>query len=354
VVVVHDKDRLMIGSSLFGPSYYRVLSVDEIDKIKLMESQINSGKPSDLIAAVKSLQALSQEDVVRFTQTGATPQALSQEDVMRFTQSRSTLRKFCETNTALQKTWLETLNKHYKKTPNQVVESLQGEKEKHPIFHHYVSAYLLNAFLSYKHVLVRSAKNSYSGTLKAKVENLLNEACDLGSYYALLKRSQRNYEELAAEDKSLDTNIIFNDAMRLKHLYGEIGCIQAGNILLDLSDYFNEGDRDMDRGIVMFEQGIKNYMCALLLSSHEYSQQLTKRLTAGEGIASIFSTEDGGAELADAFRDPVKAKALLLSMVGKDNYDRLRVEASRETAPILKRGTMHSDTTPSLTSSEKK
>jgi hypothetical protein len=308
----------MLGSSLFGPGYYIALSAIEAASVENMEKQISSNNRKDNAAVVRTIQDLTQENVVRWTKNS---------DIIK---------KFCETNKDLQKTWTATLEAHYKKSPTQLVESLRDEKETHPVFHHYVAAYLLNSYISFEHILNPNQARPTAGLMKANVDNLLNESCNLGSYYALVRRAKRNCDNLALSDKPHHIELLFSDADRLAKLYGAIGYLRAGSIYLELSVYF-DGLQEIDRSTHFFEEGVKSYLCAVMLKSQKYSEQLTNKLTNGRGLASTFSSAEGSIGLGNIFNDDVQAKMVLMQWLNKDIYEKVFGEAKREVDNILKK-----------------
>jgi hypothetical protein len=289
----------MFSSPLFGPAYYKPLSAVEAEKLQTLKNQIASTDTNAIEAAILDIRELSQEDVVRFTK--ASPE----------------LFMFCVTNAPLQTTWQATLTTYYPNTQAQALISLHGKTEAHPVFHHYVSAYLLNSYIGYAHTESTDNTGNHQKP-KANITNLLNEACKLGSYYALARRSKQNRDALFMEEK-VSPELIKEDANRLADLYGELGYLKAGLAWIDLSNYYREKIQDIELADDYFEHAIRHFLCATLLGSQAYSHQLTETLTKGLGLASTFATDNEGEDLKKIFATPLQIQSQLQALINNDD-----------------------------------
>jgi hypothetical protein len=306
------------------------LTSEESNTLLYIEYAATCGITDEVNDAVEMIKQWSQEQIVRFSRQNAALNTVcqSQEESENLLNAVAAFNKFCLSHPPLQIIWAKTLSEH--KSPNkETIATSTDQPESHSLFDHYISDYLINVVSSF-YLLPHTEKSNADRT---NVVTLLNEACKLGSYDGLVLNCNlkcnllKNTQTLAEEDHLIKN--IQKNCDRLANLYGAIGYLQSGLLLLTLANFFSEKQEDVekDRSIYYREAAIKNCLCALLLEKDPYSSALIKSITNNEGLLSVFKERH--------FSDWNKAKEFFLELVKPETYKTLEGQANLETQPIL-------------------
>lgn len=222
------------------------------------------------------------------------------------------LHRFFTNNEKLQVAWearLRALN-----APDKTITSINGEKSV-SLFSQLMGFYLMHQYEKY------TIKNQDSLAI-------LNKACELGSFKALIARLNLHADEITAErmqkyPTEIETNIkqAIQDTATIGNLYWSIGCIDAAMILFKIAEaYFKHDphiilverffmpaqstpnfwstqyDVKCPTVVVIIEAAMENLYIAKLLKDHPNSVRVTNAVSNGVGLLvgyeKIFKSEE--------------------------------------------------------------
>lgn len=239
---------------------------------------------------------------------------------IKILENSSQIREFCSSNAILQ----NELSKKLRKSGYVSLEirSINGD-EKLSILDIYIAALILNEHFDN----LESARTS--NERKNWCIKLLDLASEIGLYNALLIRCKKNTKTIVNQqtlesDRNKAMDAVINDTKRLSNLYWGIGYVQAACLLQIPANYFLQIKKERKRGILLYEEAIKNFLCASFLEGNSYSNQIIDNMTLGKGILSAFNENGHDVETWD------EAKEIIRGWVEDDVYERIYVLAEEE------------------------
>ncbi len=214
---------------------------------------------------------------------------------------------------------------------NVPIQSMDG-KERHEVFDHYLAALMTQFYLANLPTIRRSIK------AKQFYLTMLDKACELGLYNALVIRCKQTMRKAVVPDLSIVVRqeiiqSLTADIRRLTNLYWNIGYLQAGSLRQGLGNYFVGGEEKNEAarndGIALHDEAAKDFLCAFLLRQHTPSISIMNALTQGKGLASLSCEEDLHFETWEEFQ------SMIYDWVTEEQYEKLLHLAEREIASIL-------------------
>lgn len=263
------------------------LNPNEVKILNVILSTIknNNGKPAEMEKVVNSLSHYPLKLLYALSERSPEINAL------------------LETNDYLNTCWSAMLAQlEYPSIP---IESFDGQKK-------------ISLFSQLKGAFLLSELNKYPDLRNPNALAMLNKACEIGMFHALIQRL--NYftgiimqsDGIKRDQEELDTYIqyILNDVHRLSNLYWAIGCIDSALILFNVVNYYFEKsdykifierffataktmhfswmtaytDKNTPYPIRILEAAVENLYIARLLTDYPQSKEISDQITHGRGL----------------------------------------------------------------------
>lgn len=208
--------------------------------------------------------------------------------IAEFSCISSKLKTFFSENKDLNEYWVENLKKEkYHVTLVYPMDLLKPDSQKG--FIKYIGIfeqYTANVLLGMSANLVDQAKDERSG---ASADELLDFACSMGSFQALVYRCQKNIND-SGHDKEISLVQFDSDMHDLGFLYWETGYIHAADYALKMADVFLNHDVALSQHYR--DQAAIKYLCAEYLHAVDnYSTYILEIMSGGRGLRAFFDEE---------------------------------------------------------------
>jgi len=204
---------------------------------------------------------------------------LSATELYELQEKDPAINKFCHTNHFFQQKIKEQLSEsHYLVTP--LIS--RDQQKKLDAFDLYVAALFYSEYLAEPDEKLRNQYLGMSFTLRSF--NAISTVCS-ELIMNLFNKDQPNQQEIEEV-----TKIIIPICNELRNLYWGAGFILSAIYTFLLGCYFTHSDED--RANVLFEQSVKDVLCAILLESNDFSKQILNEVTCDKGISGFYANDN--------------------------------------------------------------
>lgn len=273
--------------------------------------QSTSDVSLDNLSALNQNEEKIRQAILKVIPAGAASKAPNRERIIKIladypvrllyalSERSPEINQLCESNDVLNLKWASLLTSlEYPSIP---IQSIDGEKG-------------VSLFSQLKGAFLLSELNKNPDLNDIHSFAILNKACELGMFQALIKRLNFVSESIKTKTSVAGINSciqqILSDVQQLSNLYWSIGCLDASLILFNTVEYFfnkedsafyinrffmpaktnhfswqsKYDDKSMPFPILILEAAMENIYLARILADFPQSKEITEYISHGKGL----------------------------------------------------------------------